>query len=185
MMELQIITKLLSILTIITQVLILCFLLTTLFNKLFKKNLFFNVVEFAKKRAMLLSLLVALCATSGSLFFSEILFYEPCKLCWFQRIFMYPLVILFLIAYVKKDKRVFRYAIPLSMIGGLISLYHYITSSILKFSTTSVCSVTGVSCFIEYIKDFNYVTIPMMALTAFVTIIIFGYISKMKYNILE
>ncbi len=78
-----------------------------------------------KPYALYLAWVVSLAATGGSLYLSEILGYIPCKLCWFQRIFMYPEVILLGIASYKNDRRQAGYVLPLSIIGGLFSLYHY------------------------------------------------------------
>ena len=64
-------------------------------------------------------------ATLGSLYFSEIMKFEPCVLCWYQRIFMYPFVLWLGIAVVKKDYRIASYSLPIASIGACISLYHY------------------------------------------------------------
>ena len=123
-----------------------------------------------RKKSMLLALIVSLTATLGSLFYSEILGYAPCKLCWFQRIFMYPLPIIFAIALKKKDFKIKDYAIPLAVIGALIAAYHY---SIQVFQFTTACNADSeIPCNIVYSFELGYITIPMMALTAFILIII-------------
>ncbi|GJM71062.1 hypothetical protein HMSSN036_32780 [Paenibacillus macerans] len=80
---------------------------------------------FLRDYGIYLAWLVALVATAGSLYLSEVLHYEPCRLCWFQRIFMYPQVILLGIAAYRNDRSIIPYVLPLSIIGGTISLYHY------------------------------------------------------------
>lgn len=116
-----------------------------------------------------LSWVVSIIATFGSLYFSEIRQYEPCELCWYQRILMYPLTILLGTAYVKKDWKMSFYASILSGIGGCISLYHYSIQKIPAFgSSAGFCGT--VSCTGEYINLFGFVTIPFLALTAFVII---------------
>lgn len=79
-----------------------------------------------RENGLHLSWFVALTATLGSLYFSEILHYIPCKLCWYQRILMYPLVIILGIAAVRKERHMYIYALPMSIWGAGISLYHYL-----------------------------------------------------------
>ncbi len=110
-------------------------------------------------------------AMAGSLYFSEIKQYEPCELCWYQRILMYPLVILLLIAYMKKDFKISLYTSVLSGIGACISLYHYLIQKITFFSETApACG--RVPCTGQYINWGGFITIPFLALTAFIIIFI-------------
>lgn len=113
----------------------------------------------------------SLVATMGSLYFSEIMKYEPCVLCWYQRILMYPMVILLGVAYVRKDFQAAIYSTILSGIGLLVSLYHY---SIQKVSilTESAPACGRVPCTGEYINLFGFITIPFLALTGFIIIFI-------------
>lgn len=110
-------------------------------------------------------------AVFGSLYFSEIRQYEPCELCWYQRILMYPLIAILGIAVVKKDFRISFYTMILSGIGGLISIYHY---GIQKFSflTESAPACGRVPCTGQYINWFGFITIPFLALVAFIIIFI-------------
>ncbi|AWC27634.1 disulfide oxidoreductase [Bacillus cytotoxicus] len=114
-------------------------------------------------------------ATLGSLYFSEIMKFEPCVLCWYQRIFMYPFVLWLGIAIAKKDYRIASYSLPIASIGACISLYHY---GIQKISALSeVGAVCGrVPCTGEYINWFGFITIPFLALIGFMTIIICSFI---------
>ncbi|WP_078408510.1 disulfide oxidoreductase [Priestia abyssalis] len=117
------------------------------------------------------SWIVSFIATMGSLFFSEILQYIPCELCWFQRIFMYPLVIILGISYAKKDYEVYKYTLPLSVIGSMISLYHYSIQKISFIGDRSIsCGV--VPCTGEYINWLGFITIPFLAFTAFILILV-------------
>ncbi|KAA0565086.1 disulfide oxidoreductase [Rossellomorea aquimaris] len=113
----------------------------------------------------------SLVATMGSLYFSEIMKYEPCVLCWYQRILMYPMVILLGVAYVRKDFQAALYSTILSGIGLIVSLYHY---SIQKVSilTESAPACGRVPCTGEYINLFGFITIPFLALTGFFIIFI-------------
>nr|WP_017755203.1 disulfide oxidoreductase [Calidifontibacillus oryziterrae] len=113
----------------------------------------------------------ALIATLGSLYFSEVLKYIPCDLCWVQRIFMYPLVIVLGVAIVKKDYKIYRYVLPLSIVGGIISIYHYLIQKVPFFAANAnTCGV--VPCTGEYINWLGFITIPMLALIAFIIITI-------------
>lgn len=112
---------------------------------------------------------VALSATMGSLYFSEIRGYEPCELCWIQRIFMYPLVLIIGIAYLQRNARIAMTTAVLSIIGGAISLYHYGIQKV-DFLSDSAPACGRVSCTGEYINLFGFVTIPFLALTAFALI---------------
>ena len=87
----------------------------------------------AKVRPLLLlfAFTVSLVATLGSLFYSEVLGFEPCKLCWFQRILMYPQPVLYLVAFLSKKKDVFLFTLPLSIIGVVIASYHYLLQRLL------------------------------------------------------
>ena len=135
-------------------------------------------LNFFAKNVLAFSFLVALTATLGSLFYSEIAGYEPCKLCWFQRIFMYPQAILLGLAWLKKDHSIILYSLALSVIGALIAGYHYLLQIGLVPSVN--CSAVGysISCSKRFVMQFGYITIPIMSLTAFLLIIIFMAILK-------
>lgn len=120
-----------------------------------------------------LSLGLALLATSGSLYMSQILGYTPCHLCWLQRIMMYPLVLLFGISLIL-DTDVVEYVVPMATIGGGIAGYHYIIQRIEQFQSAG-CSVTSVSCDTEYTYYLGIVTIPFMAFTAFLGILLINW----------
>jgi disulfide bond formation protein DsbB len=113
----------------------------------------------------------ALVATLGSLFFSQIANFVPCELCWFQRICMYPLTVILLVAALRKDVRTgVQYAFALPIIGILIAAYHiYIENN--PSAEPSGCKVGGTSCVTEWINKFGYITIPVLSITAFVAIL--------------
>ena len=113
---------------------------------------------------------VASVALGGSLFFSELASFTPCRLCWFQRIFMYPLVPMLLAMAIRRDVRgALFYVLPLTAIGSLISLYHLYVEANPEVETAG-CKVGGGSCALKWIDEFGYITIPMLALTAFALI---------------
>ena len=117
-----------------------------------------------------LSLVVALTATGGSLIFSEVLGLPPCKLCWFQRIFMYPLVPILTLAVGKKDKQVAEYVLVVAAIGAVIAGYHYALQ--LNPGLPTTCGTVGlsVSCTENFFLALGYITIPLMSLSAFLLI---------------
>jgi disulfide bond formation protein DsbB len=112
---------------------------------------------------------VAAVATGGSLFFSEIAHFVPCELCWYQRICMYPLSLLALFAASHSDYRIARYLLPIPVVGAGISIYHLLVENHVV-STPSGCQI-GAGCTVKWINEFGYMTIPTLALTAFVLLI--------------
>jgi disulfide bond formation protein DsbB len=119
---------------------------------------------------LVLAFVVAATATLGSLYFSEIAHFEPCKFCWFQRIAMYPVAVILGIAAWRKDRGIRLYAMTLAGIGGAISAYHYLIQQFPNLSSGE-CSV-GVPCTAAWFWQFGFITIPWMALSAFALIIV-------------
>jgi disulfide bond formation protein DsbB len=122
-------------------------------------------------KSLVLSWITALIATLGSLYFSEVLHYIPCTLCWYQRIFMYPLAIILGIAVYRNDQGIYKYVLPLSMIGMLISGYHTLLQKIPYFQQFEMCT-TGVPCSKDYLNWLGFITIPLMAFIGFTIITI-------------
>lgn len=133
---------------------------------------------FITANAVLIITLVAFVSVAGSLFFSDILGYAPCRLCWYQRIFLYPQLFLGLVSIYKGDKKIIDYLLMLSVIGALVSLYQVY----LQYGGTNIITPCGlgsdVSCTAQYFSRFGYVTIPVMALSAFLTNLIVILIAK-------
>ena len=124
-----------------------------------------------------LSFIIACIATLGSLFFSEIMEFIPCSMCWYQRIFMYPLVIIFLVNMLYPDDKVVKYAMPIALVGWLISVYH----NLLMFKVIPeniVPCVQGVPCSTEYINWLGVINIPLLSLLAYSSILILLLIIK-------
>ncbi len=111
---------------------------------------------------------VAVLATGGSLYFSEVAGYEPCTLCWYQRIAMYPLVVVLGIAAWRGDARVRRYVLPIVAIGAAIALYHYALERVPALDT-GVCS-SAVPCTLIWFQQLGFITLPYLALSAFLLI---------------
>ena len=110
----------------------------------------------------------ALVATLGSLYYSQIAGFVPCTLCWYQRIAMYPLTAITLVGILGHDDRLPAYVLPFSLTGLGLSTYHYLIQlGIVAHS--GVCAI-GVPCDARYVNYYGFVTIPLMALTAFLII---------------
>jgi disulfide bond formation protein DsbB len=168
----------LAILTITSQVLL---VIGFLYFLLFRKEETNPIINFFSKNGLLFAFIISLFATTFSLFYSEIAGFEPCKLCWLQRIFIYPQIFILGLALLKKDYKIVDYGMTLTIAGGLISLYH----NYIYYGGTSIfpCNAfgLGISCTRRYVFEFGFVTIPLMSLTSF--LLIFGFLWLRKsYN---
>jgi disulfide bond formation protein DsbB len=168
------VTNLFSFLTVMGNLLIILLLSLNFFaSKLVKYRFPKKLLSIISHNSLTFSLTIAVLATLGSLFFSEFAKYEPCKLCWFQRIFMYPQTILLAIATAREDKNITSYLLPLNLIGMVIAAYHYYIQ--INPNPYLPCSAVGYSqnCSQTLVLHFGYVTIPMMSFTAFAMITLF------------
>ncbi len=114
--------------------------------------------------------LVAAVATAGSLFFSFVMGFAPCVLCWYQRIFLFPLVVVLAVGLFAADRGAVRYALPLAGIGWLIAGYHNLIYAGVVPESLQPCT-RGVSCTEEYIELFGVFSIPLLSLLAFTALI--------------
>lgn len=112
--------------------------------------------------------LVSLLATLGSLFFSEVMGLPPCVLCWYQRIAMYPMVVISSVGLLTRDRRVASYLWPLVVVGLGVAIYHNLLYYHLIPESITPCS-KGVSCTDRQIEWLGFITIPLLALASFVT----------------
>lgn len=124
---------------------------------------------------------VATTATLGSLYLSEIVHLIPCTYCWYQRIAMYPLVVILGIAAWRKDHGIRIYATTLAIIGAVISSYHRLIQAVPDLGG-SACS-SGVPCTAAYFTLFGFVTIPYMALSAFLLILALLYVDRSNSDV--
>lgn len=124
---------------------------------------------------MQFALLIAFVSSVGSLYFSEVVKFPPCALCWYQRLFMYPIAIIIAVGLWKKDKNLSYFVLPFSVIGLIISVYHNLLYYGIISESLQPCSV-GVSCTEVQLELFGYVTIPLLSLVAFSTITILVFI---------
>lgn len=126
-----------------------------------------------QKFAIPFAFLLSVAATAGSLFFSEVMKLPPCVLCWYQRIAMYPLVVILLAGMLIEDKRVHIYAYPFAIVGWLIGLYQNLLYYHLIPESAAPCTV-GVSCSTRYLDWFGF-DIPQLSLVTFTFIVLAIY----------
>ena len=119
--------------------------------------------------ARLLAWIVATVTTLGSLYYSEVANFVPCRLCWYQRICMYPLAVVLLVGLLLRDRRVRWYAAPFVVVGAPLSLYHGLVERVDFFAKSSSCSAEA-PCTVPWFQELGYVTLAFMALSAFLLI---------------
>jgi hypothetical protein len=127
-----------------------------------------QVIDAVGPAALALAAAVAVVALLGSLYLSEIADFPPCRLCWYQRIGMYPLAVILPIAAWRRDRQVRWYALPLAVAGGAVSIYHMLVERYPSLES-GACEVTN-PCSIIWVERFGYLTIPTMALSGFALI---------------
>lgn len=142
---------------------------------------FYEGIVLEQTKTVVWAFLIALIATLGSLFFSEVMHFIPCSLCWYQRIFMYPLVLIFLVNLLYPDDSVYKYALPIALSGFLVSIYHNLLMFKIIPESLSPC-VQGVPCSVDYLNWFGFITIPLLSFTAYLAIVILLILGK-KGNI--
>ena len=120
-----------------------------------------------------LSFLIALAGTLGSLFASEVLGYPPCVLCWYQRIAMYPLTVIYFVALWSEDRSYARYSLPLAGIGLAVAVYHNLLYYGVIPESITPCT-QGVSCTERQVELLGFVTVPLMSLAAFLCLCALG-----------
>ena len=130
-----------------------------------------QLIDVIRPARLWLAWLVAAVATAGSLYFSEIAHFAPCKLCWYQRIGMYALALLLLIAALRRDAAIRYYAVPVAIVGFLLSSYHYLIEWYPSLEgATGSCDIT-VSCTAPWFRQFGFISLSLMALCGFAAII--------------
>lgn len=134
------------------------------------------MLDFIKKYSLYGAWSAALLSMVGSLYFSNVMNLPPCVLCWYQRIAMYPLVVILAVGIVKKDRNVSLYALPLAIIGFIIAIYHNLLYYNILPESIAPCTA-GISCTTKLIKVFGFIDIPMLSLLGFAFIVVLLIIS--------
>ena len=149
-------------------------IITTLliFSYLFRARtpLFNDIAAVAARFGFVAAFLVSFTAAVLNFYYSDILGVEACPLCWWQRIFLYPQIVLFAFALWNKDSRIALYSIALSVIGVSIALYQHVLQMLPGSGLP--CPATGVSCAQRVLFEFGYITYPLMALSLFAFLIV-------------
>jgi disulfide bond formation protein DsbB len=127
--------------------------------------------------ALWLAWAIAFTATLGSLYFSEVANFTPCLLCWYQRIAMYPLAVLLLVAAIRRDRTVWTYALPIAAIGATISAIHYLLEWGVIPSGSLSCDPDN-PCTVIWFRVFGFATMAFMALSAFLAVIWLTWIAR-------
>ncbi|MBX7110503.1 MAG: disulfide bond formation protein B [Dehalococcoidia bacterium] len=125
--------------------------------------------DFLERRGQVLTLAVAGTAMLGSLYYSEVAHFIPCEFCWYQRIAMYPLAVLLLVATVTRQQLHPRYVVTMAAIGIMLSMYHY---QLELFPEQASKCTAGVPCSVRYVEEFGFISIAFMAGCGFLSILL-------------
>src|SRR3989338_3975801 len=182
-MELEILlNKTLGLGILVLHIILALALLFYVYHKITKKRLpfmFYNFKNFVFSNGLIFALIISVVATLGSLAYSEIIKLPPCDLCWYQRALLYPQVVILAVALVKKNRDIYDYVIGLNIIGIIIAGYQYIMQMINYSGPCPVGSVAGnIGCFAKDVFEFGYITLPLMALSVFVLLVLLTYLYK-------
>lgn len=133
-----------------------------------KKN---EYLAFIDKHYLQLGFLVSLSASLFSLVYSEIIGFLPCYLCWYQRVFLFPIVFIFGSAIWHKDRKIVKYVLPILGVGFIISVYQNLQYYFGDIGTLP-CDASGISCYQRLVDVFGgYISIPSLALTSYLALI--------------
>src|SRR3989344_2931246 len=143
-----------------------------------KENKFLGFID---KHYLSIGFIISLFASLFSLVYSEIINFLPCYLCWYQRIFLFPMVFIFGVAIWHKDRKIVKYVLPLLSAGFLISVYQNFGYYFAETGSLP-CDASGISCYQQLVSEFGgYISIPMLALTSFfgiLTIVLVAHFYK-------
>ncbi len=126
------------------------------------------MISWFQNNLLFIALSVATISVGASIYFSDAVGFFPCTLCWYQRVFMFPLVFVLLVGIVLKDRLVWTYALPLSVAGFLVAFYHNLLYY--KIIPEDFLECSGVSCTAKYLNLFGFVDIPLLSLMSFALI---------------
>jgi disulfide bond formation protein DsbB len=138
-------------------------------------------LAFIKNNFLEIGFLISFSAFLTSLFYSEIVHYVPCFLCWYDRVFIFPQAVIFAVALYRKEKNALYYALPLTILGLINSLYHIY---IYNFGEGGgPCDASGISCVQKLVNEFGgYISIPMLALTGFFALFVLLMVAHFYKN---
>lgn len=136
---------------------------------------------FMHQNGLYVAWVIALVAVVGSLYFSEVRGFAPCVLCWFQRIAIYPLIVLLPVGILKKDPRIADYVLSLTVVGLLISIFQNLLYYKVIPESISPCTA-GVSCTTKYVEYFGFISIPLLSFIALASITYVMVVYKKSNN---
>jgi disulfide bond formation protein DsbB len=128
-----------------------------------------RIAEFLGPQSLLVAWIVSIVTTLGSLYYSEHAGFIPCELCWYQRILMYPLVIVLGVGWLRRDPRAWMTAAPFVVLGAPLSLYHWLVERVPSFAESSSCSIVA-PCTTPYFEKLGFVTLAWMCMSSFLLI---------------
>ncbi len=164
-----------SVATLLSHFLLVFCIIAFVYRKSWGKE----IIKFVHQYSLWLGFGASLVAIIASLIYSNVIGFEPCTLCWWQRIFIYPQAVLFLVAIIRRDRGVWNYSLPLTLGVFLVSLYQTYTN--LGGTSILPCTAVGGACSKIYVLEFGYITIPLMSLTLAVYLLFINLIAK-KYE---
>lgn len=167
----------LSLATIIGVAVLVVFIGYSAYMSYSKKNSV--IIDTLSKYILPLGFLVTFFGMFLTLFYSEVLHYAPCDLCWYQRVFLYPQVFIFAYAWYKKDISILPYTLILSILGFVIATYHHLLQ--MGYDVYKPCSTAlfAVDCAKPSFIEFGFVTFPFMA------VVLFGFLGLLSFTVLK
>lgn len=129
-----------------------------------------RAARWVSERSMWAIAAIAVCATAGSLYFSEFAEMVPCRLCWFQRILMYPIAVIGVVALARRDSQARWYTASLAAIGAAISSYHVFIEWNPQHDSAT-CELFGPACSVIYFRTFGFMSLATMALCGFIAVL--------------
>jgi disulfide bond formation protein DsbB len=133
------------------------------------RHLWVSIATAVGTQGLLVAWIVALVTTAGSLYYSEHLGFIPCELCWYQRIAMYPLVVVLGVGWFRRDRSVWITALPFVVMGAPLSLYHWLVERVPAFAESSSCSLVA-PCSAPYFEKLGFITLAWMCMSSFLLI---------------
>lgn len=164
-------TPIMGLFTLVSNIVFVVVLVAIIVHADSRKHLY----NFVHKYVLELLFFWLLSAVIGSLIYTDVVGYFACDLCWWQRIFMYPQLVLVAVALYKKDRSIIDYLVPLSSLGALVALFQSFIQWGFSFGIAGGCVAVGGECAKVYFTQYSYITIPVMSLS------IFAYILAIKF----
>ncbi len=175
----QTLISILSTGTLLLQIVSLVLVVVMVFGFLKPKNKTVKKIKnMISDNYVVIILVISGMATAGSLALSEIVNFAPCKLCWYQRVMMYPQALIAFVSLITNDSKIKKYILPLSVVGIAIATYHILLQ---VFPTAFQCNDEVAKCSAVQFAQFGYITIPVMAFSTFLFIILVSLV-KNKEN---